>query len=175
MDAWLSERGGAEKRFSLGAFDPDYLACSPIFVVRGAGTILAFANLMPSYCGREELSIDLMRQVPDAPTGTMDLLFTECIEYARREGYDWFNLGMAPLSGVGRHRYSRPDERLARFAYDYGNRLYNYKGLRSFKDKFHPQWRSRYIAYPLSTPLPTLLVDIAALIAGGYRYIFFRP
>ena len=174
-DGWLSERGGAEKRFSLGAYNPEYLAWSPIFVVRCNGAILAFANLMPSYRGSEELSIDLMRHLPSAPTGTMDYLFAEMIEYARREEYLWFNLGMAPLSGVGKHRYSRPDERLARFAYDYGNRLYNYKGLRSFKEKFHPQWRGRYIAYPLSTPLPALLVDIAALIAGGYRHIFFRP
>ncbi|MCG6984052.1 MAG: phosphatidylglycerol lysyltransferase domain-containing protein, partial [Thiocapsa sp.] len=122
-----------------------------------------------------ELGVDLMRHVPDAPHGTMDFLFTRIIEWARTEGYIWFNLGMAPLSGVGNIRYARPDERLAGLAYDYGSRLYNYKGLRSFKEKFHPVWRSRYIAYPLYRPLPTLLVDLAALIAGGYRRILIRP
>jgi phosphatidylglycerol lysyltransferase len=82
---------------------------------------------------------------------------------------------MAPLSGVEKTRYGRPDERLARYAYDYGLRLYNYKGLRSFKEKFHPEWQSRYIAYPPFSPLPMLLVDVAALIAGGYRRMLTGP
>ena len=137
--------------------------------------MIAFASLTPSYLGRRELGVDLMRQIPDAPPGTMDFLFVQMIEWARDEGYTWFNLGMAPLSGVGKSRYARPDERLARLAYDYGSRLYNYKGVRSFKEKFHPVWQSRYIAYPLYRPLPTLLVDIAALIAGGYRQILIKP
>jgi phosphatidylglycerol lysyltransferase len=144
-------------------------------VVRQGERIVAFANLTPSYRGCHELSVDLMRHVPDAPHGTMDFLFARIIEWARDEGYAWFDVGMAPLSGVGNTRYARPDERLARLAYDYGSHLYNYKGLRSFKEKFHPVWQSRYIAYPLYRPLPTLLVDLAALIAGGYRQILIKP
>jgi len=54
-----------------------------------------------------------------------------------------------------------------------GNRFYNYKGLRSFNKKFHPEWCSAYLAYPVLTPLPPLLVDSAALIAGRYRRILF--
>ncbi len=174
-NAWLRERGGGEKSFSLGFFDRGYLSRAPLFVVRDGQRVLAFASLTPSYLGRRELGLDLMRHVPDAPSGTMDFLFTRVIEWARDEGYEWFNLGMAPLSGVGNVRYARPDERLAAVAYDYGSRLYNYKGLRSFKEKFHPLWQSRYIAYPLYRPLPTLLVDVAALIAGGYRRVPLRP
>jgi hypothetical protein len=30
------------------------------------------------------------------------------------------------------------------------------------------------MAYPVLTPLPMLLVDTAALIAGGYRQIFLK-
>jgi phosphatidylglycerol lysyltransferase len=174
-DAWLAARGSKEKRFSLGAFDRVYLTWSPLFVARQNGRIVAFASMTPSYDGRTEIGVDLVRQLPDVPTETMDYLFTRMIEHAVAEGYTWFNLGMAPMSGVGKTRYARPDERVARYAYDYGNRLYNYKGLRSFKEKFHPEWRSRYIAYPLSAPLPVVLVDIAALIAGGYRRILTRP
>jgi len=81
---------------------------------------------------------------------------------------------MAPLVGVGETRYARAGERVARLAYEYGNRFYNYKGLRSFKEKFNPEWRSAYLAYPVLTPLPMLLIDSAALIAGGYRRIFFK-
>ncbi len=173
-DAWLAERGAAEKRFSLGNFNEAYLRRSPIGVVRAKGRIVAFANLTPDYGSHRELSVDLMRHRPDAPAGTMDFLFVELILYARAQGYQYFSLGMAPLGGVGETRYARAGERVARLAFEHGNRFYNYKGLRSFKEKFHPRWRSSYFAYPLLTALPTLLVDSAALVAGGYRRILFK-
>lgn len=173
-DAWLNTRGAAEKHFSIGNFSRDYLSWTPLAAVRCGARLVAFANLAPNYGPPEEITIDLMRHLPDAPPGTMDLLFSSLIAYAREHGYAYFNLGIAPLSGVGQTRYARPDEKVARLAYEYGNRYYNYKGLRSFKDKFNPEWRSVYIAYPVFTPLPGLLVDIAALIAGGYRRILFK-
>jgi len=173
-DAWLAEHHTAEKGFSLGSYSEAYLRRSPIAVVRVGERIVAFTNLMPDYGSHRELTVDLMRSRPDAPYGTMDFLFVELIQYAQRQGYRWFNLGMAPLSGVGETRYARAGEKVARLAFEYGNRFYNYKGLRSFKEKFHPEWRSVYLAYPPLTPLPALLIDTAALVAGGYRRIFFK-
>jgi phosphatidylglycerol lysyltransferase len=173
-DAWLLERGIAEKGFSLGCYNEPYLEHSPLCVVTANERIVAFANLMPDYGSHSILSVDLMRHLPDAPYGTMDLLFVELILYAQAQGYTYFNLGMAPLGGVGETRYARASEKVARLAYEYGNRFYNYKGLRSFKEKFNPEWRSAYLAYPVLTPLPMLLIDSAALIAGGYRRIFFK-
>jgi len=174
-DSWLAERHAAEKGFSLGNYNLAYLRRSAVAVIRIQQQIVAFANLMPDYGSHSVLSIDLMRHLPEAPPGTMDLLFVELIQYAKAQGYRYFNLGMAPLGGVGATRYARTGEKLARLAYEYGNRLYNYKGLRSFKDKYHPEWRSTYLAYPVLTPLPMLLLDNMALIAGGYRRIFFKP
>ncbi len=173
-DDWLRKGKAVEKAYSLGAFSEVYLARSDIAVVTVNERIVAFASLMPDYTRHRELSIDLMRHNEDAPTGTMDYLFVNLIEYAKEQNYTFFNLGMAPLSGVGDSPYARRVEKIARLAYEYGNRYYHYKGLRSFKEKFHPQWRSSYLAYPILTPLPALLVDIAALIAGSYRHIFFR-
>ena len=173
-DAWLSERGAAEKGFSLGNYNEAYLRRSPIGVVKVKGEIVAFANLMSDYAQHTELSIDLMRHTTDAPPGTMDFLFVELIQYAQAQGYQYFNLGMAPLGGVGETRYARAGEKVVRLAYEYGNRFYNYKGLRSFKEKFHPKWRSAYFAYPVLTALPSLLMDSAALVAGGYRRILFK-
>jgi len=172
--AWLAEKSAAEKGFSLGRFDRRYLEQAPIAAVRHDGRIIAFASLMPRYGGTGSLGIDLMRQLPGGPTGVMDLLFAELIEYARAQGYHYLELGMAPLAGVGESRYSKSQERLARLAYEYGNRFYNYKGLRSFKDKYHPEWRSSYLAYPAGTPVSRVLADTAALIAGGYWRIFFK-
>jgi phosphatidylglycerol lysyltransferase len=174
-DAWLAVHHTAEKGFSLGNYNEDYLRRAPVAVAKAGDWVVAFASIMPDYASHSELSIDLMRHRPDAPPGTMDYLFVELIEYARRQGYRYFNLGISPLGGVGKTRYARPSEKLARLAYEFGNRFYNYKGLRSFKEKFHPEWRSAYLAYPVLMPLPMLLVDTAALIAGGYRRIFLKP
>jgi len=90
------------------------------------------------------------------------------IDYARDHGYNVFDLGIAPLSSVGRSRYASAPEKAARLAFEHGSRFYSYKGLRGFKAKFDPQWQGVYLAYRPRSPLPTLL-DIAALIAGGYR------
>ena len=173
-DAWLQNLGAAEKSFSLGNYQESYLSRTPIAVVKQEDKTIAFANLMPGFGSLDELSIDLMRHIPEAPAGTMDYLFIELLQWGKSQHYRFFNLGMAPLAGVGEARFARPQERFARLAFEYGNRFYNYKGVRSFKEKFHPQWRGHYLAYPIFTPLPSLLLDTAALVAGGYKRIFFR-
>ena len=172
-EQWLGKKT-AEKRFSLGRFERSYLSRAPIAVVRRAGVIVAFASLMPDYRRQQELSIDLMRHSTAAPPGCMDFLFVRLMEYARDAGYAWFNLGMAPLAGVGVNEFARPAERFARLAYEYGNRFYNYKGLRRYKEKFQPEWRGAYLAYPYQMSPRLLLLDISALIAGGYSRVFTR-
>ena len=54
-----------------------------------------------SCCGaeREEMSIDLMRHLPTAPAGVMDYILVELMLWGKQQGYRWFNLGMAPMSG----------------------------------------------------------------------------
>ena len=98
-DAWLAQKETREKGFSLGFFAPEYLRRLPVAVVRDeAGTIVAFANLMPA-AEHEELSCDLMRYRPGLRVGIMEFLFVELMLWGKAEGYRWFNLGMAPLSG----------------------------------------------------------------------------
>jgi len=168
-DAWLVSKHTAEKGFSLGRFDRDYLQHSPLALVRQGQQVVAFASLMPAYGSHEQLTIDLMRSLPTAPKGTMDFLFVQLIEYARNSGYRYFELGVAPLSSVGQSRHARVSEKVARLAFEHGNHFYSYKGLRSFKEKFDPEWHGVYLAYRPLSPLPGLLLDMAALIGGGYR------
>lgn len=170
-DAWLAAKGAHEKGFSLGRFDADYLAWSPLALVRRAGEIIAFANLLPPYGPNGTASIDLMRLLDDAPRGTMDFLFARVMQWARDAGHAQFSLGMAPLSAVGDNPYARINERLAALAFQYGGRFYNYQGLRHYKQKFQPQWTGAYLAYPRGLWVPGLLIDITALVAGGYRHL----
>lgn len=174
--AWLHEKGAtAEKGFSVGRFEPRYLERSPVAAVYREGAIVAFASLLPAYGHHEELGIDLMRHGPQAPPGTMDFLFVRLMELAREQGYRHFDLGMAPLSGVGGTRWSSRDERLVRMVYELGGSAYSYRGLRRYKEKFHPEWRSAYLAYPYGVAVHPLLLDLAALIAGGYRRVLLPP
>lgn len=170
-DAWLRDKRAVEKGFSVGRFERGYLERSPIALVRRGETIVAFASLLPSYGRCEELGIDLMRHAPDAPPGTMDFMFVRLIEHAREQGYRDFDLGMAPLSGVGGTRWSSRDEHLVRMVYELGGSAYNYRGLRRYKEKFRPEWRSAYLAYPYGVAVHPLLLDLAALVAGGYRHV----
>jgi len=168
-EAWLADKNSGEKGFSLGRFDPQYFAWSPLALVRRDGELIAFANVLPPYGPGGHASVDLMRHVADTPRSTMDFLFAKVMQWAKDQGYEIFSLGMAPLSRVGDNPYARVNERLAALAFQYGNRFYNYQGVRKYKDKFKPEWIGAYLAYPRGLWVPGLLVDIAALVSGGYR------
>jgi len=172
-DAWLAEKTAAEKGFSVGYFDADYLANFPIALVRAGGRIVAFANVWTT-ATREETSIDLMRFAGDAPKGVMDYLFIELMLWGRAEGYRWFNLGMAPLAGLEQRPLAPAWHRLASLLYQYGENFYNFEGLRRYKEKFDPEWSPRYLAAPGGIALPRVLVDVTTLIAGGLKEIVRR-
>lgn len=172
-DSWLAEKHTREKGFALGYFQPAYLAHFPCALVRLDGHIVAFANVLAS-AGRQELSIDLMRRLPAAPKGVMDYLFIELMLWGSREGYAYFNLGMAPLSGLESHPLAPLWHRLGTLIFRQGEYFYNFEGLRAYKEKFSPVWRPKYLAVPGGLGLPTVLLDVAALIAGGVRGVFGR-
>lgn len=170
---WLERHAAAEKGFSLGFFSPEYVARFPVAVIERDGRIVAFANLWPG-AQRVELSVDLMRYDHGAPKDVMDALFVRTMLWGREQGYRWFSLGMAPLSGFEQSPVAPLWNRLASFLYRHGETVYNFQGLRAFKDKFDPVWEPRYLAYPGGLRLPRVLADVSALIAGGYRRIFFQ-
>jgi phosphatidylglycerol lysyltransferase len=64
--------------------------------------------------------------------------------------------------------------RVGHFLFEQGEAFYNFQGLRSYKEKFHPVWEPRYLAYPGGLALARIMADVSALIAGGYRGIFRR-
>lgn len=167
-DAWLAEKHTREKGFSLGVFSPDYLRRFPAALVEREGRLLAFANLWLG-AAHEELSIDLMRHRPDAPRGVMDLLFTELMQWGHTQGFAWFNLGMAPLSGLPEHELSPLWNRVGAIVFRHGEHFYNFQGLRAYKEKFDPVWTPRYLAAPGGLHLARVLANLATLIGGGLR------
>ncbi|MFZ5709055.1 MAG: phosphatidylglycerol lysyltransferase domain-containing protein [Pseudomonadota bacterium] len=161
-DAWLETRKGREKGFALGFFDPDYLAQFDLAVMRREGRIVAFANLFRG--AKEEMSVDLMRHLPGQSPVLMDALMTEILLYARAEGYAWFSLGAAPLSGLADHRLAPLWSRIGALVYRQADDFYSFEGLRAFKDKFDPVWSPHYLTCPGSLSIPRVMIDLAALV-----------
>lgn len=168
-DAWLAAKNAVEKRFSLGFFDEQYLSHFDVGVVRHQGAVVAFANLWRG--GSTELSVDLMRYNDAAPKGVMDYMLIECMLWGKSQGFRWFNLGMAPLSGLEEHALAPTWHKLGRIVQRYGETFYNFEGLRKFKEKFDPVWRPRYLAAPDGLAMAGALLDVTALISGGVRNV----
>jgi phosphatidylglycerol lysyltransferase len=167
-DAWLKEKKTREKGFSLGCFDAGYLKNFPIAVVRHQGEIVAFANIWPGAAWRE-LSIDLMRYHPKAPHGVMDYLFISLMLWGKEQGYQSFDLGMAPLSGMENRPFAPLWNRIGAVIFRHGEHFYNFEGLRNYKEKFDPVWEPRYLACPGGLALPRILINIAALVSSGIK------
>ena len=172
-DAWLAQKATREKRFSLGRFDEAYLAQFPAAVLKREGRIVAFANVWTA-ARKEELSVDLMRFLPEAPGGSMDYLFGKLMHWGAAEGYAWFNLGMAPLSGLDSRALAPIWNRLGAFVFRQGEHFYNFQGIRAYKEKFDPCWEPRYLASPGGLALPRVIAGIAALTSGGLKGVVTR-
>jgi phosphatidylglycerol lysyltransferase len=134
---------------------------------------VAFASIWAS-ADRSELSANLMRFRADAPKETMEALFVHLMQWGKTEHYKWFNLGMAPLSGFEQSSIAPLWNRFGAFIFEHVGGLYNFQGLRAFKEKFRPVWEPRYLVYPGGPHLAYILADVFALIAGGYRKILLK-
>ena len=164
-DAWLAAKRGREKRYSLGSFQEAYISAMPVAVVRLQGQIMAFANLWPTH-NRSTLGIDLMRYDPASPASIMEYLFLRLIVYARDSGYARFSLGLAPLAGLEVRPLSGAWHKIASVIYQLGGDIYNFEGLRAYKEKFKPVWEPRYVAVSgQETALGASLMAVVAL--GG--------
>ncbi|MDB5397458.1 MAG: mprF [Rhodospirillales bacterium] len=172
-DTWLETRNTTEKRFSVGAFDPDYLSEFDVAVVRVNGRITAFANIWMAAAGRQA-AVDIMRFDPMASSYTMEFLFTKLLLWAKREGFEWFGLGVAPLSGLAGRDLAPVWQRLGALIFQAGERFYNFRGLRLFKDKFKPTWEPRYLVCQGGLTPVGVFSDTAALIAGGLRGVWLK-
>lgn len=159
---WLS--GRREKGYSVGSFDRYYLNKAPIGVVqREDGRIEAFVTLMPTQT-KKIISIDLMRYRQDTVSGMMDFLFISLFIEMQQQQYTYFNLGMALFSKVGASKDSFIEERLAFFLYEYGNRFYSFKGLRTYKEKYTNHWTSRYTVYSKQSMLLFVMIQLLIVI-----------
>ncbi|MGV8963274.1 MAG: phosphatidylglycerol lysyltransferase domain-containing protein [Candidatus Saccharimonadaceae bacterium] len=157
---WLRKSERKEFCFSQGTFNTIELKQQTVLTVENEeGKIVAFLNVIPSIKG--ELNFDLMRKTADAPNGTMDFLFISMMQHYKDKGYNSLNLGMVPFSGIDDPQNF--PERAMKLAYEKLKQFGHYKSLRSFKEKFKPDWIKLYVVYDNDMDLinlPTILKKV---------------
>ncbi len=170
---WMEDKKVREKRFSLGFFNADYLRRCSIALVRKDGHVIAFANLW-ELDNKSELSMDLMRYEADADSGLMDYLIVSLLLRAQEQGYQWFNLGMAPLSGLEQHPLAPLWNKIGNTIFRLDQKFYNFEGLYQYKSKFDPVWQPRYLAAPAGLSMASALLSVATLVSGNVKGVFTK-
>ncbi len=168
-DAWLASKGGHELQFSACYFSPSYIQRNPVAVARDAtGSIIAFTNTLVVRAGGPA-TVDFMRYRPGTVDNVMDFVLIRTMQTLAEDGYRSLSLGGAPLSDVGVWRSSRFAERFLHMFSTRAERIYNYRGLLEYKNKFHPEWRPRYIAYQHPWEWASALVTNSRLVMARSR------
>lgn len=149
-DQWLDRGAHVERRFVMGYFSESYLQqCKLVLVRDAAGTIQAFANLVPADFDSQEATFDMLRHATGSLSNINDYLLMQLIDYLVEHGYTRLNLGLCPLVGLDATTSEAGGvvDGFLRFAYANGDRFYSFSGLQRFKAKYQPEWRDRYIGY----------------------------
>ena len=126
-DDWLAKRSGGEKGFSLGFFEPRYIARFPIAVIEQGGRIVAFANLWLG-AQRFELSTDMMRCRQSRAQRRHGCTLRPRDVVGKGAGLPMVRHGHGPalrLRELVGHASSW--NRLASFLYEHGENVYNFK------------------------------------------------
>jgi phosphatidylglycerol lysyltransferase len=154
---WLGLSGHREFGFLEGSFSREYLAATPITVLRGTdGRAVAFVNEIPSYRSGEA-TVDLMRHRPGIHWAAMDYIFLVLMQELWQKGYRSFYLG---LGGIADKPGPTIIEKAIYQISTHINWLIHTKGVRQYKDKFKPVWEDRYLAY-YRTPLSLTKIALA--------------
>ena len=174
-DEWLMTIRSNEKHFSSGWFDEDYLRSCPVAVVYTRENLIgAFANLLPGY-GRDEVGVDVVRHRHDIPSGLLEYLFVNMLDWAKDTGYTHFDLGAAVPANQEDVAEDAEIGWPLHYIHEHLAHLYRHKGSRSFKEKFRPQWLPLYLAYPIGVSLaPVTIALIRADEGADFVWGYFR-
>jgi phosphatidylglycerol lysyltransferase len=165
-DDWL--QGRREQAFSIGYFDEAYISKAPIAIIKNSDNlILGFSTIIHVYDDYKTISVDLMRFRSSSPKGTIDFLLLSFFDWAKDSGYNRFNIGVAPLANVGLSKYSFLSEKIAAQIFLHGNYIYQFQGLRRFKEKYTNNWESKYLGYRRKSKfsLPLTMAQITLLLS----------
>jgi phosphatidylglycerol lysyltransferase len=142
------ESHGKEWGFSMGLFEPEYLAHQRTFLALERGAPAAFISV---HVHKNRWVLDIMRHGDDIPSGTMHALVVAAIIQAKSEGVTHMSLAAVPPAMPWLSRWLRP-------------------GLKQFKDAFVPRWEPLYICTAQRWHMPMALLSIARAVVYPVRY-----
>lgn len=155
---WLSSRSMPPMGFLVELHPFEFPEERRYLVAEREGKVLAFLAAVPVYRRNGWLLEDFLRS-PEAPNGTMELLFAEALATLAAEGALHVTMGLAPLAGVGGWLGAVRDH--TRF-------LYDFEGVRAFKAKLRPvAWEPVYLAWPRGRASLSPIVDCLRAFARG--------
>jgi phosphatidylglycerol lysyltransferase len=141
----------------------DYVQRFPQVVVWRGGHVIA-SGLVYATDQRAELAVDLIRISADAPPGTLDFLIAELLEWGQREGYEWFNLGLAPHDQSHEPVLQPLWDSVGTAIYPHGEHFSSRAGVRQFKEQFAPVWEPCYLATPPGQKLSLIVQNLSDLL-----------
>jgi phosphatidylglycerol lysyltransferase len=155
--AWVRARGG-EMGFSMGRFDPAYLAGQRLYVAWQGEWLVGFASF---HCAPGEWALDLLRPDPAAPDGTAHALIAAAVADAGRAGLTRLSLAAVPEAAFpdARGPAATAGRRIARGATRRAG-----AGLYQFKSAFAPRWERLYLAAPRRPDLVLAAIEIRRAI-----------
>lgn len=166
-DAWIVARHSIEMTFDLGSMRPESIEPAGFAVLTDCGgNGLAFASWLP-YARSTGRVLDMIRHRP-CDRGVVDPLIAESLLGFQQRGLREVSLGNAPLANLDHKHMDNFEEKAARLLYDRFDRYYGYRTLFEFKNKFHPTWSGRYLAYQgVADLLPAVAGVVRVHLPGG--------
>jgi len=145
--------------------NPEFLLC----VALGAdGAPGGFLRVVPAYGRDFGYTLDLMRHDPDAPNGMTEFLIANAAIALKQRNVSRLSMNFAAwgrlLDPDVQHT---PVQQFATWWVRKLNRFFQIESLRSFNEKFRPDWISRAIVYPDSVDL----ARVGVLYAGAEGFV----
>ncbi|MEY2442622.1 MAG: hypothetical protein QOJ46_2048 [bacterium] len=150
---WLAGKGEHELAFMIGERGGRGRGHRKIFVARHEGRAVAYATYSPCFGARPGWLYDLTRRRPQAPTGTIEHLFSTALLELQANGCKWLHLGLTPFAGLSpEHDLEGSSSSLVsaimRQIAQRGQFLYPGASQAAFKLKWRPQvTEPEYIAF----------------------------
>ena len=142
---WLRGKGvlAKELAFMVGERGGPGARERRLFVASDGDRPLAYVTYSPCFGARPGWLYDLTRRRPDAPAGTIELLFLTALERIADEGCGWLHLGLTPLTQLDRHnelpaRSSAVTAWVLRLVARHGQLIYPARTQEQFKLKWAP-------------------------------------
>ncbi|WP_375384778.1 bifunctional lysylphosphatidylglycerol flippase/synthetase MprF [uncultured Microbacterium sp.] len=163
-EQWVTDRALPEMGFTLGGIeelaDPDVAL---LLAVDADGRLRAVTSWLPSWRDgvRVGWTLDFMRREAGAPNGVMEFLIAKAALLMKEGGLELLSLSGAPLAAkpIADGEVAPDPTTLSSFLAWLGAALepvYGFASLFRFKSKFHPAYRTLYMAYADPVSLPAI-------------------